>query len=552
MSSPERSIYEGFHQEQYSIANTGLLSTQPDPLRDFDDDSDLSSPRPVTRSRQLEAAYELIPVTDDDSDHNLQNENNMEYDDDGTHATGLLYDDDRSDTAEQAKEAHSVLPALAQSQKPAKPSHGLSRPGQAISLASSGSGFWLEDFRAKPSQEGSTDCRQGNVAARASGKSSASFTISKVKFSARPWPEPAALDWPWLSLAHGSGFKSFEPEPARKTLEAHEEHVFNPQTPKVKKKRKAKEFDAEIVVRESSEPESEHGTDNLEQPEKKRKRLNRTANLEKSHVQAPQKLRRSPRVPYAPLEWWRNEKVEYGGRDPNGEKILVPRIRAIIRVPKVPIVPRKRSRRQHAADDKPEERKKKIVFLPKNPEEGWDNNTQATATVKALFTEQDVSRRIAFTARMYKPQFINDNCSWSFEKIFQDAEFIAAGQMVIERNARKPVRPSNDNTFIFLVFEGAVNVKIHETSFIVTSGGSFMVPRGQSISTYPSWVGTDGNRYFIENIADRPSKLFFSQARREVSIMAETRSLSPQVQRPASRQLSLARARDLQRATAPF
>ncbi|KAK7028694.1 hypothetical protein R3P38DRAFT_3354430 [Favolaschia claudopus] len=48
----------------------------------------------------------------------------------------------------------SVLPALAQSQKPAKPSHGLSKPGQAISLASSGSGSWLEDFRAKPSQGG--------------------------------------------------------------------------------------------------------------------------------------------------------------------------------------------------------------------------------------------------------------------------------------------------------------------------------------------------------------------------------------------------------------
>ncbi|KAK7055657.1 Mif2/CENP-C like-domain-containing protein, partial [Favolaschia claudopus] len=247
--------------------------------------------------------------------------------------------------------------------------------------------------------------------------------------------------------------------------------------------------------------------------------------------------RRSPRIPYAPLEWWRNEKVEYGGRDPNGEKILVPRIRAIIRIPKIPIVPRKRSRRQRAADDKPKERKKKIVFLPKNPEEGWDNDTQATATVKELITERDVSRRIAFTARMYKPQFIGDNSSWSFEKIFQDSEFIAAGQMVIERNARKPVRSSNDNTFIFLVIEGAVNVNIHETSLIVTSGGSFMVPRG---------------RYFIENIVDRPSKLFFSQARREMAMMAETRSLSPQVQRSASCQLSLGRARDLQRVTAPF
>ncbi|KAK6992891.1 hypothetical protein R3P38DRAFT_2801748 [Favolaschia claudopus] len=77
----------------------------------------------------------------------------------------------------------SVLPALAQSQKPAKPSHGLSKPGQAIFLALSGFGFWLEIFRAKPSQESA------------------------------PWPEPAAFGLALASLAHGSGFKNPGPKP---------------------------------------------------------------------------------------------------------------------------------------------------------------------------------------------------------------------------------------------------------------------------------------------------------------------------------------------------
>ncbi|KAK6996711.1 Mif2/CENP-C like-domain-containing protein [Favolaschia claudopus] len=338
----------------------------------------------------------------------------------------------------------------------------------------------------------------------------------------------------------GLGYDGHRSDTTEQAREAHEEHVSNPQTPKAKKKRKAREFDPEIVVRDSFEPESEHATDNLEQPKKKRKRPDTTANLENSNVQVPQRLRRSPRVPYAPLEWWRNEKVEYGGRDPNGEKILVPRIRAIIRIPKVPIVPRKRSRRQRAADDKLEEnmvRKKKIVLLPNNPEAGWDDDTQTTATVKVVSPEPDVqSKRIAFTARMYDPQFPVGSSGWSFSRVFVDSGFVAAGQIVIERHARKPVKSVKQNTSIFLVIEGAVNVKIHETSFIVTSGSSFMVPRG--------------NRYFIENIADRPSKLFFTQARQMP--IDETKSLSPQVQRSASHRLSLAKARDLQRVTAPF
>jgi centromere protein C len=45
-----------------------------------------------------------------------------------------------------------------------------------------------------------------------------------------------------------------------------------------------------------------------------------------------------------------------------------------------------------------------------------------------------------------------------------------------------------------------VNVVVCDTSFVLATGGMFMVPRG--------------NTYFIENIADRDSKLFFTQARK--------------------------------------
>lgn len=50
------------------------------------------------------------------------------------------------------------------------------------------------------------------------------------------------------------------------------------------------------------------------------------------------------------------------------------------------------------------------------------------------------------------------------------------------------------------MIEGAVTFKVHESSYILCTGGMILVPRG--------------NTYYIENIADRDAKLFFAQARR--------------------------------------
>jgi len=40
------------------------------------------------------------------------------------------------------------------------------------------------------------------------------------------------------------------------------------------------------------------------------------------------------------------------------------------------------------------------------------------------------------------------NADWSFDKIFGDGEFIAAGQLVIPPNGRKPSKASKDNTYV--------------------------------------------------------------------------------------------------------
>lgn len=53
---------------------------------------------------------------------------------------------------------------------------------------------------------------------------------------------------------------------------------------------------------------------------------------------------------------------------------------------------------------------------------------------------------------------------------------------------------------VFYVIEGAVTLKVHTTSFVVCTGGCFLVPRG--------------NIYYIKNICSRTVKLFFAQARK--------------------------------------
>ncbi|KAF8559843.1 hypothetical protein OG21DRAFT_1503063 [Imleria badia] len=212
------------------------------------------------------------------------------------------------------------------------------------------------------------------------------------------------------------------------------------------------------------------------------------------HSPTPEGVRRGLRHRYGPLDWWRQERVVYGRRD--SDVILVPQIKEIIRIPQEPVKPLgKAGKRKRGAGTRS---KSKGRDTPFNPEEGWDENTPTNATVIDYATQEEVSRRVTFLANMIEPkQAANSN--WFFQRIFGEGEFIAAGQMHIPPKSQKPSKSTKDNAYVFYVIQGAVSVFIHETSFIITTGGMFLVPRG--------------NTYYIENIAERDAKLFFTQAR---------------------------------------
>ncbi|KAI8989830.1 Mif2/CENP-C like-domain-containing protein [Trametes punicea] len=210
-------------------------------------------------------------------------------------------------------------------------------------------------------------------------------------------------------------------------------------------------------------------------------------------------VRRSKRLRYSPLAWWRLEKVVYGRRESG--TCLVPSIKEIHRIPQPqpePLGARKRrgaSRKRSRTVDP--EIQQVIVY---DPEEGWDDQTDPHCDVLEYGQDgMEVTRRVAFTAKMVAPKAAAQGAFY-FQKIFGDGDFLAAGQLIIPPHSTKPTKGTKDNTFVFYVIQGAVKFAVHKSNFILSTGGMFMVPRG--------------NVYYIQNICERDAKLFFAQARK--------------------------------------
>ncbi|KAK7060285.1 mitotic fidelity of chromosome transmission-related protein [Paramarasmius palmivorus] len=133
-------------------------------------------------------------------------------------------------------------------------------------------------------------------------------------------------------------------------------------------------------------------------------------------------------------------------------------------------------------------------------EEGWDDVTPQNAVVKMYKSEETHEINVVYTNKTTESRLSPPSGrDWSFCKLHGEGSFVASGRIHIPRGAVKEYKTTKDNTYVFFVIEGAVNVKIHETNFVLVQGGSFMVPRG--------------NGYSIENISNRTAKLHFVQAR---------------------------------------
>jgi len=172
------------------------------------------------------------------------------------------------------------------------------------------------------------------------------------------------------------------------------------------------------------------------------------------------------------LDWWRLEKVVYGtdydedqgnDREDNSDKpiTLVPPIKAILRVPQEPVEPLGKKHKKR--------RGKSVTVDPETapfPEAGWDKDTEAFGHVVDFATKDEIRRRIAFTARMFRETHAK-KADYSYQKIFSEGERVAAGYIHLDPGAEKPNKSSKDNSYLFNVVQGAIHVKVHTTSFMI-------------------------------------------------------------------------------------
>ena len=104
---------------------------------------------------------------------------------------------------------------------------------------------------------------------------------------------------------------------------------------------------------------------------------------------------------------------------------------------------------------------------------------------------------IAFPYHQLNPQDSNaPGAAFQYQKVFGDSHFLAAGVIYLPVEGKKPGKNSKDNSYVgladaiswrgeadqqvFYVITGAVEVKVHRTSFVMGPGAMFLVPRGES------------------------------------------------------------------------
>ncbi|KAI0080507.1 hypothetical protein K474DRAFT_1657637 [Panus rudis PR-1116 ss-1] len=305
------------------------------------------------------------------------------------------------------------------------------------------------------------------------------------------------------------GFPDADPDPGLEPEPAEE----GEETPRANKSKQREGSETPIKAK----PKKKGRVENDGHETKPRKRRNDgilQEVIQDDNIMNEHGVRRGTRKRYAPLEWWRLEKVVYGRPDsgPN----LVPHIKEIRRVPKeepMPLGAKRRSRRGKSRSRTVE------PGNDSNPEEGWDDDTNEHGLVWNIEKDVEEEKHVAFRARSFKPQPAK-NGEFSFQKMFGEGRYVAAGQITIPPRKTKPTKNAKDNTYVFYVIDGAIRATVHETPYILTKGGSFVVPRG--------------NLYHITNLSDRTAKLFFAQARKVPEGEDENGGLESEVD-PASR-----------------
>lgn len=203
-------------------------------------------------------------------------------------------------------------------------------------------------------------------------------------------------------------------------------------------------------------------------------------------------IRRSTRVKVAPLAYWRNERIIYNLEEDK------PHIKEIVYAPS----PEKSQRKKRKRIQKATRPSQKRRIEESSDESGQEGD--AEGKVEGLVFEypdmnENSTRVLAWAPDTAEFKDIK-NATYSLATLYDyNSEYCAGGIIDIKVQGSKPLKPSKQNSYIFYVISGRVEVNISDNVFTLRKGGSFEVPRG--------------NFYSITNVhPDLNAKLFFVQA----------------------------------------
>ncbi|KAF9203553.1 hypothetical protein BGZ49_006288 [Haplosporangium sp. Z 27] len=229
-------------------------------------------------------------------------------------------------------------------------------------------------------------------------------------------------------------------------------------------------------------------------------------------------VRRSRRTKIAPLEFWKNERVVF-----DKDEDSAPVIKAVLRAPPTDEPPRSSIKRKRTTGNGSNSKRSTVVPIPQRKqkqvsveeeEDELDSSLEESlehsrghlglsdevaskkAEVLTFGTNKVTLQAIAEAKDSTKFRDVEGG-QYQFHRGLEDPDSLASGIIKIKPGGRKATTNSNGSSMVFFVIRGLVQVTVHETDFVVSTGGRFLVPRG--------------NQYGIINLSKKESTLFFTQ-----------------------------------------
>ncbi|RKO90212.1 Mif2/CENP-C like-domain-containing protein [Blyttiomyces helicus] len=185
--------------------------------------------------------------------------------------------------------------------------------------------------------------------------------------------------------------------------------------------------------------------------------------------------RRSRRDRVAPLQYWRNERI-VGLKRRQSEPGLIQK----------KVAP--------PLGDEEDIKKKKRIPVAASAVPGKRVIAPRVAVIN-FETGKEEKQCVVTTPDMIHPENTGTG-DFKYHRLYSDSDFFSSGILWLPKGATKPNKNTRDAAMFFYVIAGQIEVTIHRSTFKISTGATFFVPRG--------------NQYCITNVGPKESKIAFS------------------------------------------